>query len=686
MPSTGLVLGFNASRWERLRGADPWLLLQFTVPCGKRLRPYKRNGTACGLADVAGLNRGAQLEPQCPQDENVVGQQSVVVLLDATMEMGTYVYHLRQDGGIARLDLEQCDCIFMEAGVFWVDGTVFRERPPEYELRAWLLHSAQPPDAPMVQTWRRERHVLALMARERMRLELLFERGMTESQVSVGVDDVQLTPVLSSFPALVGAEGRRCARVRVPTAQELADIGLGGLFLGNHNVSHDDWERVQGTVGLDVRAQSAVGCSYSVKLSLVRDDCPGDASEPGDAPEPGDASGRLENLGCKLELTLGGMGAYDECQIELPAYLAQNNGDQSVGIVLVPLKPDAACTLPEDSSFVVSLRPHTKLYSCPLGEFLHADGACTSCHRRGVHEQCAPGLRLRGCPALELPSGDNCVQCTEGHDLVEQGVAEYVTNFNSTVPCDWKCSEGYFMFRQLGVRECMNCSQVTPCEPGTQWRTCGANEDAGCVPCPLLWLTNGPYADNEEYFDHANTCQTRCKADYYRSRRDNLCKKCWDKTQLLLMAGAENTNDVGYYFFRNCTANLNTQMIPCTEKEGSDIVSHDPGFTGDCARTCKKGWRPVGNNCTRCEDPPLVANGEVQSTQFLPMDSFEWKSNSTDLLGVCDFECKHPYSATWQHSDWQDGKHERTCVRCSDVCEIGQFPVGPYCECDMCEM
>jgi hypothetical protein len=676
-PPEGLVLGFNASRWERLRGADPWLLLQFTVPCGRRLRPYKRGGTACGLADLEGLEASSQLEPDCPPHEHVV------VLLDATLERETSVYHLRGNGSIARLVSEACDCIFMQAGVFWVDATIFSDRPSELDIRSWLVSPTQRTinvqPAPLVDTWRRERHVLQVMPRERMRLELLFERDMTDAKASVGVDDVQLTPLLSSFPAVKGSGGRQCARVRVPELHELADIGLQSVFLGNHTISQDDWERVQGTVSLDVQSKDFIGCRYSVRISLVHEDCAGDDSGQG-----GVLVG-LDGLGCELELTSGGMQAYDECQIELPAYLSQDYGN-GIGMVLTPASPGSSCDLPDDSLLLMSLRPNTKLYSCPLGEYLHASGKCVSCHRPGVHELCVPGFRMRGCPALEPASEDNCVQCAEGRDLVERGVAEYVANVSSEVPCQWKCIEGFFMSETLRARECLTCSQRRSCEPGQRWQDCTPYKDGDCVPCSDLWLTKGPYADNEEYYDPNDTCKTRCKSNFFLSRLDSLCKQCWDKTQLLLMAGVASIAPGPFYAFKNCSALSNTQILPCRDIPGTEVIDSDPSFTGDCRRICKKGWTAVGNNCTRCENPPLIIDGVESYTGSLPESAFEWKPNSPDYSNSCDFECKHPYQATWLHKQWNLTVHKRTCVLCSDVCKVGEYPRGPYCECAGCTM
>lgn len=661
--------------------AERWLLLHFTVPCDKRLRPYRRNGTTCELSDVARLAFDSQLEPDCPLEEHVT------VLLDTAFEVQATAYYLEQDRSMTRLALERCDCIFMQAGVLWVDGAAFPAKPPEHEVRARLLRLVKQPETVTqyvptadVHKWRRERHVLALMPRQHMRLELNFERDVaanSDLQVSVGVDDIQVAPVLSSFPGFTGAGSKRCARVHVPSAQQLADIGLQHLFLGNHSIRHDDWERVPATVSLDVRSQSVLGCSYAAQLFMMRDDCVRDESAASERP------GRLEHLGCKLELLPGGMGVYDECQIELPAYLVSDRDeDTGIGIALAPLTDDLSCTLPPQSSFFVSLRPHTKLYSCSKGEFLHAEGACRNCHEYGGHDLCNPGFRLRGCPALERADRQNCVPCDEGRDLVEQRTAAYVPVANSTAPCQWKCNEGYFVLEHLGARRCIRCQEEHACVLGMQWQGCSFNQDAGCVPCEDLWLTKGPYADNEEYFNHSNTCQTQCKADHYRDRL-GFCKKCWDRTELIL------NESPGFYTFKKCTPNRNAEAVRCVEEEGSEIVDHDPGFTGDCQRTCSKGWHKVSDKCTRCQHPPLVVDGEVMTTQFLPPDAFEWVPGSPD----CAFECKLPYTDAPLSSGYTSGYNNasgynstgHTCVRC-DVCEVGQYPYGTLCKCSTCVM
>jgi hypothetical protein len=152
---------------------------------------------------------------------------------------------------------------------------------------------------------------------------------------------------------------------------------------------------------------------------------------------------------------------------------------------------------------------------------------------------CALGFRLRGCPALEPAVAANCVPCVEDRELVLSGAAEYLPDDSQT--CAWNCSLGFFEFEMLGARTCNSCSQppAAGCIAGEEWRDCDSTHDAGCVPCPDLRRSAGPYAAFAMYLDpvnQSNTCQTRCKAGVYRVH-DGLCKQCWGRKQLLLHAG-----------------------------------------------------------------------------------------------------------------------------------------------------
>jgi len=123
-------------------------------------------------------------------------------------------------------------------------------RPAEAELfwRLLRLVELQKPrqTAPVARSWRRELHVLTLNPVENMRLEIRLERDplFFSTTVNVGVDDVQLAPVLSLLPPLGGPDVL-CALLRVPSAAELQIISLQGLVVDDH------WRRVHVTVSLE---------------------------------------------------------------------------------------------------------------------------------------------------------------------------------------------------------------------------------------------------------------------------------------------------------------------------------------------------------------------------------------------------------------------------------------------------
>jgi hypothetical protein len=84
----------------------------------------------------------------------------------------------------------------------------------------------------------------------------------------VGVDNVQLAPLLSDFPATL-QDNRLCSLFRVPAADQLAIVGLAHLFRGNHSISHDNWERLDVTVGLSTIAERTAGnpsCQFTDAL------------------------------------------------------------------------------------------------------------------------------------------------------------------------------------------------------------------------------------------------------------------------------------------------------------------------------------------------------------------------------------------------------------------------------------
>ena len=101
--------------------------------------------------------------------------------------------------------------------------------------------------------WRRERHILTLTSRRDMFVELLITRETVDSRVkvSMGIDDVQLTPVLSNYPPTL-QNNKLCTLLNIPNADNLATIGLAHILRGNHSISHDNWERLDLTVSLNL--------------------------------------------------------------------------------------------------------------------------------------------------------------------------------------------------------------------------------------------------------------------------------------------------------------------------------------------------------------------------------------------------------------------------------------------------
>ena len=743
----GVALRFQPRNWAPETGR--WLLLQFTVPCGVRLQPFPSVlGGVCELGAVAGS------PPLCPEHPRVV------VLVDAGRVASTKVYYLGFGALLARVQtliLPHSDCVYVEQGAFWVDAAAYAHAPADHEIEALLRRAATVPAPPQqlsgeqAASWRRQRHVLSITPRENMRVELLFERDAVADssvRVSVGVDDVQLAPVLSSFPAVQGLGGELCAMVRVPNAAELATVGLAHLLRGS-NSTHDDWERLHSTVGLST-GPAQEGCVYTATLfyALGDGDCTPDPAQPQDTHS-------LHRLGCSLAPAARHvLGAYAECQIELPAFLVALGvaelplgvAQLRLGVKVTPNSSDVACAL-DTAELVVSLRPHTQLYSCAPGQFLDVSLGCTSCHaprdsspeptsckddlsvfgmnmclfyasspetycmaadmfgnkplcskccitchneccmKNGIcptSEQsttssvCAPGFRLRGCPALEPAVAANCVPCVEGRELVLSGAAEYLPD--DSQPCAWNCSLGFFEFEMLGARTCKSCSQppAAGCIAGEEWRDCDSAHDAGCVPCPDLRRSAGPYAAFAMYLDpvnQSNTCQTRCTAGAYRAH-DGLCKPCWGRKQLLLHAG------VGLFFFQACSDSSNAQALACVPQNGELILESDPGegttaapFLGQCITRCQDGWYKSEHACVTCPPPLQFVDGEATQIH-LPAQAFAWLSNSST---PCAFTCHPPYRKS-------GAGPTDPCVLCSGTCPTGSYPVAPYCKCASCIM
>ena len=626
--------------------SQPWLLLQFEVPCGKRLL------VSCALTEQQ------TWQVRCPAQ--------VFLLLNPVLRQAT-LYHLEEEADrLVSQPQTFAECVYLEAGVAWVNSVAFANPPAEAELLRRLLRLVElqtpPLAAPVVRSWRRERHVLTLNPVENMRLEIRLARDplFTSTAVSVGVDDVQLAPVLSLFPPLRGPDVL-CALLLLPSAADLRSLGLANLVVDDH------WRRVHVTVSLE----TAAPCQFKAHLYLAG---------PAGCPAPAEAQHGLERVGCHLQTdTQNVRGAYAECQLEVPL------GRLDVGVVV---RPETGCQLGANDSVVAWLRPYTALHSCPSGQFLDSEGLCSTCHdvEEVLAHSCLLGQRVSGCPALE--HGRDCVDCLEGAELVAQGAARYVKS--NTSICAWECLPGFFRTDDT----CVRCSNETACAAGQRWQPCAtaqeAREDARCVACDDLRRTKGSYAANEEL---VAGCETRCREGYYNDTTefaDGRCKRCWDRAELVLHASETER----FFALFMCTETRNARWEPCPPEPGSRVVGSDTGagtasspFSGRCQRVCEGGWRrraesESGNStCVQCPHPRRIELGSV--TQLgLPDIAFEWLPES------CDFTCLPPYLSTRERSNGEPV--ENTCVLChgpggSFLCPDGHYPTGPYCQCETCE-
>ncbi len=295
------------------------------MPCGSRLQLFESVASKCEFSAVEAA------ETICPQNS------TVLILMHAQgLAQSRMIYHkenLRQT-----VLLPHSDCVYMELGVNWIDAAVHASIPRDREIDIFLQRSMQRSAASAVQnkqqnkqvpvsaippsgTWRRERHVMTLTTRKDMLLELLFKCNDVDSQikVAVGVDDLQITPVLSDFPA-TAQEGVLCTMLRIPSSHELAMIGLPHLLRGNHSQSHDDWERLDVNVGLSVvtKIEELSDCKFTALLFYALQDssCTEDPEQPAHLHS-------LHRLGCSLLLSNKHVvGAYAECQISVPTFLS----------------------------------------------------------------------------------------------------------------------------------------------------------------------------------------------------------------------------------------------------------------------------------------------------------------------------------------------------------------------------
>ena len=635
------------------QSSDPtWLLLQFEVPRERQLR------ISCTYAG------GPSFEPL--QNHSDVA----AVLLTIHSDSAT-VYHLAPNTQTLIDQQHPFDgCVFMDSGVAWVESAGFAEEPEPAELLRRLLrtHHAQAPaltkaSAVLPAEWRRERRVLTVNPVENMLVRLHLRRESYDTPVSVGVDDVQLAPVLSLFPPQ-RFEDVLCALVHVPTEDDLRQLDLDALITEE---DVQEWKRVHVTLSLETERE----CAFVARLHPPEQwqTCPAASDLP---------SG-LERAGCSLSTTPANVrGNYAECQVEVPL---------DVRTLIVAVRPeDENCTFGAQDSLVVWLRPYTALFSCESGQFMDAEGNCANCHDTESLSACDPGERRAGCPALEQDSP--CIHCSSnsrGADLVLNNTARWVES--NTSLCAYECVQGYFR----DGAECQLCSVEIRCDPGQRWQPCPADGeqalvDAHCEPCEDLRLQKGSYAANERYVEQfAQACETACKDNFYNETSqlpEGRCKRCWDRTDLVLHASLAEP----FFALHECTETTNAYFSACPDEPGARVVGSDPGFTGSCVYKCDPGWRRRNETdqaspvCEECEHPRQIILGNVTELP-LQEEAFEWKLES------CDFSCRLPWQST--HRAGVEATDVPSCVLCANqddsyLCPDGQYPAGPFCLCQSC--
>ena len=522
---------------------------------------------------------------------------------------------------------------------------------------------------PVERFWHRERKVVSLQGVQapEILLQVYNQDSDSEKIFNIGVDDFEVLPCLSTLPELFPSIAGIGVRVYIPNQDDLTPLGLANLVR-----STDYSSKIHVTVGLELE-QAAANCEYEISVA-----------------DSQHQTAAWNMLGCNLTMsTVGVRKSYAECQIAMPImqHSDSNSLQHATNFVAVPtadLISEPHCALSESAVFVVYLRSHVALYECPGEMFMDKFGNCQSCYDFELHNVCATGYHLQGCPVFADPTvGNQCVECVLANADILEGRAEFAAfNAQNLTPCRVQCkSEYYTRYLDGDIMSCVQCSaQLAPCAVGYTWQNCSSSDDAHCAACTNLEGL-GLYALNEE-FVAADSCETQCKVGFYRDFHEQLniyvCKPCWSFEEAIL------NNGDGFFTFSNCTANANTQAILCVEQTGSVIVGHDFDMTGSCPRMCAAGWYSQTHTCEQCAAPVFVnATGYVLSSE-----DFIWSQPGQSCL----ITCMSPYHLLADRQQTLSAQSDpqsqlaaaSTCVLCQDHCDVGYYPAGELCACSPC--
>lgn len=587
-------------------------------------------------------------------------------VLSFNVDTQTWTIHKMDAAGeeIETMESKTCNCISLAPGSAIVMAQKYENDIRETTVKALLGEKSvsvdsvedsakeRPSSSNVPAHWRRER--LVVNSHEKLRVRLGFTRTASfessDRDPSIGLDDIQLLPMLteSTFVVGVGEEKYLKAYVKMPLREDLRRVGLAHLERPGDTADDDAvgegswesaWARLHVTVALKVGSAARSGCRYQAQFYYEEN-----------------VNLYLLPIGCELAASSAHVrGAWAQCMLELP--LDRPNVPLLVNVsVAKSPSQSSSCDVEQYDLVLVFIDANTALYECPAGSFLAGGeslyaGVCAPC-RGGAQARseqeatrslaptlaeearlCGEGSFLKGCPALlskHTNHSQDCESCAEVE--VQENRALYSDILlEDAEPCKWKCRDEFYETGHGTGRKCVRCGEPESCSAGLYWKNCSATGNSACTACPDLRGRTG--ADGEvreryvlaletgaEEFDvdvypfveatynssqqaerrgleaelqRANgthVCRSRCSVDAFLSE-DRMCKRC-TPAQFVLEQQLEKSLAGGEYFaVVPCSPGNDTYAQPCLPRKGTKILGHDPAATGDCPRECISGWR-----------------------------------------------------------------------------------------------
>ena len=343
------------------------LLLKLSIGCGRRLVIQSKN--------EAGICTSLQIDIDYTQsffscDENK-NMDVIILMHDNFVHMYYFDTTIHQMQEKSLLIPTGC-CILLQQNVFITHAENLTSVPASYVISSYLNYERiynnenfeRSTKVEKPGLWQRHRRVYTRELQENMIINMNFENSET-SMINVGIDDIQLLPMISTFPPVSVSEGKLQSYLRIPSADELTTLDL------QHLHRNSSWHRLHATVALHTENVLAEFCEYSISFSFVDDSVLSLNLH------------QLDDLGCILKLSsLNTKGVYSECQIEIPSFI--NSGLNVIQWIIIQASPqdteNAYCFLNETNSLTAFLRPNLALYECDGENYMHRDGYCVSCH------------------------------------------------------------------------------------------------------------------------------------------------------------------------------------------------------------------------------------------------------------------------------------------------------------------